>query len=80
MHSSFFGSLDGTAVYAVRHLALYIDAGSGAMLWQIVLGSVVVVGYRVRRAREWFLSRFGKLEVSTTRTAEMEDRSSSGMR
>jgi len=40
--------------------ALYTDPGSGALLWQLLLASIVGCLFYVRRAKVWFISKTGR--------------------
>jgi hypothetical protein len=36
----------------------YADPGSGAVLWQLLFASIVSIGFRFRKLRLWFASRW----------------------
>ena len=39
------------------YLLAYADPGSGAMLWQLLLSSGVLIGFYYGRAKKWFSSK-----------------------
>ena len=47
------------------HLLAYTDPGSGAMLWQILLSSGVVLSFYFGRAKRWIMERFASQKTET---------------
>ena len=51
----FLGSAVSQATVHPSHMLAYTDPGSGAMLWQILVSSGVLVGFYFSRLRNWML-------------------------
>ena len=44
-------------VIAEQPAKAYADPGSGAVMWQLLLASIVSVGFHFRKLRSWFAGR-----------------------
>lgn len=62
-------SMAGSAHAATNNASLlaYTDPGSGAMLWQLLLSSGVLLSFYFSRAKKWFGSMFGAKQAESSR-------------